>query len=169
MIACPSTCYLPPPSPMSQGRGGLKSSAQQAVLAEDVRAALDTHRMHVVLPQWLEQCQRLGKRLPESEYLTFPKSSSSTESSNLQPGTSAAIIKDPHLHPDPVEDAEESSGDESSLSSPRSRRRRSTSQSDEDEEELAADQFAFSGSNLALPPAKNDFITPGQSIQVTGN
>lgn len=58
--------------------GGLKAALRQQqqqrpILTEDVQAALDTQRMHVVLPQWLEECQRLGKRLPEADFLTFPR------------------------------------------------------------------------------------------------
>lgn len=94
--------------------------------------------------------------------------------SNPQPSTSGApaapvTITRESLQQQGSAGGDESSEDESSPSSPRSRRRRSASQSDEDEEALAAAQFASSGSNLALPPAKNDFITPGQSIQVWRN
>ncbi|KAM7540288.1 hypothetical protein Aperf_G00000040291 [Anoplocephala perfoliata] len=195
MIACPSTCILPAPSPMQQGNGS-KASETQSVLSPDVRAALEAHpKIHVVLPQWLEQCHQLSKRLPESDFIAFPKYPNLSKfkdsisftyfftfisvlspiapggpSDRHLPGASAALEEDEFRRQPSVETTASSGASslDSDSSSIRSRRRRSHSHSDgdEDEEDLASVQFASSGSNLALPPVKNDYITPGQTIQV---
>lgn len=96
------------------------------------------------------------------------------ESSDQHPSEASAVLEEDAFRRQHSFETTTSSGGsspDSDSTSIRSRRRRSDSQSDkdEDEEALVAAQFASSGSNLALPPANNDYITPGQSVQVNEN
>ncbi|KAH9287213.1 DNA topoisomerase 2-binding protein 1 [Echinococcus granulosus] len=67
MIASPSTCLLPAASPMLRGAASA-SQPPQTLLDPDVRSALEESHVKVVVPQWLYDCQRLGKHLPEADY-----------------------------------------------------------------------------------------------------
>ncbi|KAL5962723.1 DNA topoisomerase 2-binding protein 1 [Taenia solium] len=67
MIACRSTCFLPAPSPMPKGAAAAGQPPPN-LLDPDVQSALEASNVRVVVPQWLYDCQRLGKRLPEADY-----------------------------------------------------------------------------------------------------
>ncbi|VDM19425.1 unnamed protein product [Hydatigera taeniaeformis] len=67
MLACPNNCILPAASPMP----GVEAAAGQppsSRLDPDVRSALEASHVKVVVPQWLHDCRRLGKRIPEADY-----------------------------------------------------------------------------------------------------
>ena len=68
MIACPNACLLPTDSPTPKGVSATNGPPQAFHLAPDVRNALQTPHVSVVLPQWLHECHRIGKRLPESDF-----------------------------------------------------------------------------------------------------
>lgn len=58
MIASRATSLLPPTSPAPSSEN----------LGPDVQEALEIPRIEVVYPEWVYECQRMGRRLPESDF-----------------------------------------------------------------------------------------------------
>uniref|UniRef100_A0A5K3EHW4 BRCT domain-containing protein n=2 Tax=Mesocestoides corti TaxID=53468 RepID=A0A5K3EHW4_MESCO len=80
MIACPSASMLTTASPMPPAR----HSTVPNPLAPDVQSALEHPRIRVVLPEWVYECQRQGKRLPEKDF-AFQTDSGTTDASVKPP------------------------------------------------------------------------------------
>ncbi len=66
MIASQSPSHLTAASPMPNSKNAVDR------LDPDIREALDHPRISVVRPEWVYECRRVSRRLPESDYKFSP-------------------------------------------------------------------------------------------------